>query len=55
VREAVLETPPKLAVIVTACSSVMEEAAVAEKVAEVAPAVTVTEAGTVRAVLLSDT
>lgn len=53
VTEAVLEVPLAAAVTTTTVLEVTE-AAVAEKIAEVAPAATVTEAGTVRAALLSE-
>ncbi|MBN9662325.1 MAG: hypothetical protein J0H49_29270 [Acidobacteria bacterium] len=53
VTEAVLEVPLAAAVMTTAVLEVTE-AAVAEKEAEVAPAGTVTEAGMVRAALLSE-
>ena len=51
--EKVAEEPDRVAVMMAVLSAVMVEA-VAEKVAEVAPAATVTEAGTVSAALLSD-
>ena len=51
--EKVTEEPDRDAVMTAVLSAVMVEA-VAEKVAEVAPAATVTEAGTVNAALLSD-
>jgi hypothetical protein len=51
--EKVTEAPDRVAVMMAVLSAVMVEA-VAEKVAEVAPAATVTEAGTVNAALLSD-
>jgi len=51
--EKVTEEPDRVAVMMAVLSAVMVEA-VAEKVAEVAPAATVTEAGTVSAALLSD-
>jgi hypothetical protein len=53
VTDAVLEDPLAVAVTVTAVLAVTE-AAVAEKEAEVEPAATVTEAGTVSAELLSE-
>lgn len=53
VTDAVLEDPFAVAVTVTAVLAVTEEA-VAEKEAEVEPAATVTEAGTVSAELLSE-
>jgi hypothetical protein len=51
--EEVTEEPERVAVMVTVLSAVTVEA-VAAKVAEVAPAGTVTEAGTERTVLLSE-
>ena len=51
--EKVAEEPDRVAVMMAVLSAVMVEA-VAEKVAEVAPAATVTEAGTVSAALLSE-